>query len=81
MLRMADQLWDTSNPTHHKLIILSNITMINDMNSKHAWAHMMTSSNGNISALLALCAPVTGEFPSQRPMTQSFDVSFDLRLE
>ena len=35
------------------------------------------------SALLAICAgnsPVTGEFPSQRPMTQSFDVSFDLRL-
>ena len=35
------------------------------------------------SALLALCAgnsPVTGEFPSQRPVTWSFDVSFDLRL-
>ena len=45
-------------------------------------AHMMTSSNGNISALLALCAgnsPVTGEFPSQRPVTRSFDVFFDLR--
>ena len=44
---------------------------------------MMTSSNGNIFALLALCAgnsPVTGEFPSQRPVTQSFDVFFDLRL-
>ena len=30
------------------------------------------------SALLALCAgnsPVTGEFPAQRPVTQSFDVS------
>ena len=35
------------------------------------------------SALLALCAgnsPVTGEFPSQRPVTRSFDVFFDLRL-
>ena len=34
------------------------------------------------SALLALCAGnslVTGEFPSQRPVTRSFDVSFDLR--
>ena len=34
-------------------------------------------------ALLALCAgnsPVTGEFPSQRPVTQSFDVFFDLHL-
>ena len=34
-------------------------------------------------ALLALCAgnsPVTGEFPAQRPVTRSFDVFFDLRL-
>ena len=35
------------------------------------------------SALLAHCAgnsPVTGEFPSQRPVTRSFDISFTLRL-
>ena len=34
-------------------------------------------------ALLALCArnsPVTGEFPPQRPVTRSFHVFFDLRL-
>ena len=34
-------------------------------------------------ALLAICAgnsPVTGEFPAQRPMTQSFDIFCDLRL-
>ena len=34
-------------------------------------------------ALLAICAensPVTGEFPAQRPVTQSFDVFFDLCL-
>ena len=33
------------------------------------------------SALLALCggnSPVTGEFHSQRPVTRSFDVFFDL---
>ena len=38
---------------------------------------------GTFSALLALCAgnsPVTGEFPSQRPVTRSFDVFLDLRL-
>ena len=43
---------------------------------------MMTSSNGNISAFLAICAgnsPVTGEFPSQRPVMRSFDVFFHLR--
>ena len=36
------------------------------------------------SALLALCvgnSPVTGEFPSPRPVTHSFDVFFDLRLD
>ena len=36
-----------------------------------------------LSALLAFCAgnsPVTGEFPTQRPVTQSVDVFFDLPL-
>ena len=35
------------------------------------------------SALLVFCAgnsPVGGEFPAQRPVTRSFDVFFDLRL-
>ena len=35
------------------------------------------------SALLTICAgnsPVPGEFPAQRPVTRSFDVFFDLRL-
>ena len=35
------------------------------------------------SALLAICVgntPVSGEFPAQRPVTWSFDISFDLRL-
>ena len=43
------------------------------------WRHQMET----FSALLALCAgnsPVTGEFPAQRPVTQSFDVFFYLRL-
>ena len=36
------------------------------------------------SALLAICAgnsSVSGEFPAQRPVTRSFDVVFDLRLD
>ena len=44
---------------------------------------MMTSSNGNIFRVTApLCGefPVTGEFPSQRPVTRSFGVFYDLRL-
>ena len=43
------------------------------------WRHQMET----FSALLAICAgnsPVPGEFPAQRPVTQSFDVFFDLRL-
>ena len=35
------------------------------------------------SELLAICAgnsSVPGEFPAQRPVTQDFDVFFDLRL-
>ena len=43
------------------------------------WRHQMET----FSALLALCAgnsPVPGEFPSQRPVTRSFDVFFDLCL-
>ena len=46
---------------------------------------MMTSSNGNISALLAICAgnsPLTGELPAQvHAVTRSFDVFFNLRLD
>ena len=43
------------------------------------WRHQMET----FSALLAICAgnsPVPGEFPAQMPVTQSFDVFFDLRL-
>ena len=38
---------------------------------------------GTFSSLMALCAgnsPVTGEFPSQRPVARSFDVFFNPRL-
>ena len=36
-----------------------------------------------LSALLALCAggKFTGEFPSQRPVTRSFDVFFEQTVE
>ena len=41
------------------------------------WRHQMEI----FSALLAICAgnsPVPGEFPTQRPVTRSFDVFFDV---
>ena len=43
------------------------------------WRHQMET----FSALLVFCAgnsPVTGEFLAQRPVTRSFDIFFDLRL-
>ena len=43
------------------------------------WWHQMEKK----SALMAFCAGnslVTGEFRTQRPMTRSFDIFFDLRL-
>ena len=43
------------------------------------WRHQMET----FSALLAFClgnSPVTGEFPSQRPVTKSFDDFLDLHL-
>ena len=46
---------------------------------KPRWLHQLKT----FSALLALCvgnSPVTGEFPSQRPVTRSFDVFLDLGL-
>ena len=46
---------------------------------KRWWRHQMKT----FPALLAICAGnplVIGEFPTQRPVTRSFDVFFDLRL-
>ena len=43
------------------------------------WCHQIET----FSVLLAICAgnsPVIGEFPAQRPVTRSFDIFFDLRL-
>ena len=43
------------------------------------WGHQMET----FSVLLVLCVGnslVTGQFPTQRPVTQSFEISFDLHL-
>ena len=55
-------------------------------NQQHCFnieAWMMTSSNGSIFRVTGLlCGEFTGpgEFPTQRPVTRSFDVFFDLDL-
>ena len=51
------------------------------VSQRYEW-NIMTSSNETYFKLLPLCegyTPVTGGFPSRRPVTRSFDVLFDLR--
>ena len=51
------------------------------LEDKHCSNNMMTSSNGKLPELLAICAgnsPVTGEFPAQRLVTRNFDSFFHL---
>ena len=50
------------------------------ISDKAWWRHQIEA----YSALLARCAgnsPVTDEFPTQMPVTRSFDIFFDLRLK
>ena len=48
---------------------------------QYLWDDMMTASDGNIFRVTGPLfgnSPVTGEFPAERPVTQSFDVFYDL---
>ena len=89
---LLDYLWvnfviHNLNPNHFLVVFISTESESDDANvvitttsCASTWRrHQMET----LYALLALCAgnsPVTGEFPAQRPVTQSFDVFFDLRL-
>ena len=68
------------SPTHQPHASMSVSTLSKSFTGLIAWwRHQMET----FSALLALCAgnsPVPGEFPTQRPVTRSFDVFFDLHL-
>ena len=78
-----------TNSSHQTWSICGKTDLISLMISWHGnalhvtgplpwWRHQMET----FSALLAICAgnsPVPGEFPTQRPVTRSFDVYFDLR--
>ena len=71
---------------HHSLVALSPVIYewdSDDLTGLFAKFDMMTSWNGNIFRVTGpLCGEFTGpgEFPTQRPVTRSFDVFFDLRL-
>ena len=85
----ANQLWQRQH-TPKKKVAMENISgyiyvtrlepTIEVFLTRRA---MMTSSNGNIFRVTGpLCGEFTGpgEFPTQRPVTRSFDVFLDLRL-
>ena len=44
----------------------------------HSWWHHQMEAFSTLLALSEGNSPVTDEFPSQRPVTSSFDVFFDL---
>ena len=74
---------NTQNSVYTHIVILQWRLPISTPNSEICTWHMMTSSNWNVFSITGhLCgnSPVTGEFPAQRPVTRSFDVFFDLRL-
>ena len=76
------QLWQVDSP--YKGPVMHSFFMLASLSHWWSswftwWRHQMEA----FSALLALCAgefTVPGEFPAQRPVTWSFDVFFDLRV-
>ena len=65
------------NYEHTNLTMSSQIHPMPRPYRRAWWRHLMET----ISALLAICVGNgTGEFPTQRPVTRSFDAFFDLRL-
>ena len=63
----------------HMHCLLSLRTELRSWSRDQRWRHQMET----FSELLAICAgnsPAPGEFLAQRPVTRSFDVFFDLRL-
>ena len=73
-------LWDIQRWFAYKVLIKGIAINVSPWwSSPPWWRHQMET----FSTLLAICAgnsPVPGEFPTQRPVTRSFDVFLDLRL-
>ena len=70
---------NSSTCTPSPRVIHWSVVVSREQLSNSWWRHQMKKN----SALLALCEgnpPVTGWFPSQMPVTRSFDVFCDLRL-
>ena len=77
-LRCKDTMWWHRIMRKLAQVMASCLTTPSHYLNYSRWRHQMVT----FSALLAICAgnsPVPGEFPTQRPVTRSFDVYFDLR--
>ena len=75
MIHTSDLMMMIIRESSHILTIITR--WVGKLKTKKSRRHQMET----FSALLALCvgdSPVPGEFPSQRPVTQNFDVFFDL---
>ena len=81
---VSDPICLIGHPSKHPTMETRYKTVqYNTMTSVEHRANMMTSSNENIFRVTGPLwgeSPVTDGFPSQRPVTRSFDVFFDLRL-
>ena len=67
----------------NRLLLTRLLASPGHLHPQYCTCVMMTSSNGNIFRVTGpLSGEFTGpgEFPTQRPVTRSFDVFFDLRL-
>ena len=64
----------------YRNMIINNILQTTSYTLPSEFSNMMTSSNGNIFRVIVGEFTGPGEFPTQRPVTRSFDVFFDLRL-
>ena len=86
--QLHNKLWTNGNPQDLSLRYVSGGYPI--LHKTPGWSQQSSGVNSwwrhqmeTFSALLAICAgnsPVPGEFPTQRPVTRSFDAFFDMCL-
>ena len=75
IIRMCTCASSAPEPT----CVLLPVSLLYSVKVRSWWRHQIET----FSPLLAICAgksPATGDFPTQMPVTRSFDVFFDLRL-
>ena len=65
---------------HFKMTANDSISVEASENFLYAWWRHQMETFSVLLAIYAGNSPVPGEFPAQRPVTRSFDVFFDLRL-